>query len=247
MLDITRSVLVTGASRGIGAACALELAGPGVLVGVNYHTREAEAQVVLAGIEQRGGRGVLLPADVADPNQVREIFDRMNAHAGRLDVLVANAGVVSDSLAMRLADQEWRRVIATNLDGAFYCVRAALRPMLRQRSGRVVAIGSVVGVRGNAGQANYAAAKAGLAGMAKAVAREVASRNITVNVVAPGFIETEMTAAMSEEARRAMLSAVPMGRAGTPEEVATLVGFLAGEKAGYITGQVFIIDGGLAI
>lgn len=247
MTAASRVALVTGASRGIGRACALALAGPGVFVGVNYRHRADEAQAVLSEIRELGGDGVLLPADVAQPAAVREAIELLVAEAGRLDILVNNAGLVRDGLVMRMSDDDWHNVIETDLSGPFYCIRAALRPMLRQRWGRIISLGSVVGVRGNTGQANYAAAKAGLAGLTKSVAREVAGRNITVNVVAPGFIETEMTEAMPQAAREAMLGSVPMGRPGSAAEVAALVAFLAGDGAGYITGQVIMIDGGLAM
>ncbi|MDP2872706.1 MAG: 3-oxoacyl-[acyl-carrier-protein] reductase [Bacillota bacterium] len=245
MASDERTVLVTGASRGIGKACALALAEPGTFVAVNYRSRQGEAEEVLRAVEKNGARGMLLPCDVADPQAIAEALAALVRQTGRLDVLVNNAGVTADQLSMRMSDQDWIRVLQTNLTGAFYCTRAALRPMLRQRSGRIIMMSSIVGVHGNAGQANYAAAKAGLIGLAKSVALEVASRGITANVVAPGFIETEMTGAMSPEARQAMLSRVPMGRPGTAGEVAALVSFLAGRDSGYITGQVFIIDGGL--
>lgn len=242
-----RVVMITGASRGIGRACALALAAPGTFLGLGYRSRRDEAASVLEAARELGADGTLLAADVAEPDAVKGIFDQLLARCGRLDVLVANAGLTDDDLAMRLGDDKWQAVLDANLTGAFYCVRAALRPMLRQRAGRIVTVGSVVGLRGNPGQANYAAAKAGLVGMSKSVAREVASRNITVNVVAPGFIETEMTGAMSPAARGAMLGAVPLGRPGRAEEVAALVEFICGPEAGYITGQVFIIDGGLSM
>ncbi len=245
MASDERTVLVTGASRGIGKACALALAEPGTFVAVNYRSRQGEAEEVLRAVEKNGARGMLLPCDVADPQAIAEALAALVRQTGRLDVLVNNAGVTADQLSMRMSDQDWIRVLQTNLTGAFYCTRAALRPMLRQRSGRIIMMSSIVGVHGNAGQANYAAAKAGLIGLAKSVALEVASRGITANVVAPGFIETEMPGAMSPEARQAMLSRVPMGRPGTAGEVAALVSFLAGRDSGYITGQVFIIDGGL--
>lgn len=238
-------MLITGGSRGIGRACAVALAGPGVFIGVNYRSRRAEAEEVLRAVEENGARGMLLPADVADPQAVSQAVSDLVRQTGRLDVLVNNAGITADQLSVRMGDDDWTSVVQTNLTGSFYCTRAVLRPMLRQRSGRIIMVGSIVGVHGNAGQANYAAAKAGLIGLAKSVALEVASRGITANVVAPGFIETEMTGNVPAQAREAMLARVPMGRPGKAEEVAALVRFLAGPESGYITGQVFIIDGGL--
>jgi 3-oxoacyl-[acyl-carrier protein] reductase len=245
MSSENRTVLVTGASRGIGRACAIALAEPGAFIAVNYRSRRAEAEEVLRVIEEKGARGMLLAADVADAQAAADAVSQVLQQTGRLDVLVNNAGVTADGLLMRMGNDDWHRVLDTNLSGSFYCTRAALRPMLKQRSGRIVMLSSIVGVRGNAGQANYSAAKAGLIGLAKSVALEVASRGITANVVAPGFIETDMTEAMPPEARKAMLDRVPMGRPGTAEEVAALVRFLAGRESGYITGQVFTIDGGL--
>lgn len=250
MTDIaatTRVALVTGGSRGIGLACSVTLAEAGWFVGINYRSRATDAESALARVRAAGGDGMLLPGDVGDPDEARQVVESLLAKMGRLDVLVNNAGLVRDGLILRMADETWDEVLRTDLAGPFYLMRAALRPMLRQRWGRIISIGSVIGIRGNAGQANYAAAKAGLIGLSKAVAREVASRSITVNVVAPGYIDTEMTSVLGQAAKEALLAEIPAGRTGKPAEVAALVRFLAGEEAAYITGQVFVIDGGLAM
>ncbi|HET8645799.1 MAG TPA: 3-oxoacyl-[acyl-carrier-protein] reductase [Vicinamibacteria bacterium] len=235
--------LVTGASRGIGRAIARELARRGafVFLGARDEARLAEA---VGEIEAQGGRAAALPLEVADRASVDAAFDAILKAQGRLDHLVNNAGITRDNLLLRMKAEEWAQVLSVNLSGAFHCTQAALRPMLKQRGGRIVNITSVVGLAGNAGQANYAASKAGLIGFTKAVAREVASRAITVNAVAPGYVETDMTAAMTDKAREALVTAVPMGRVGAPEDVAAAVAFLVGEGAAYITGQVLAVDGG---
>jgi 3-oxoacyl-[acyl-carrier protein] reductase len=233
--------LVTGASRGIGAAIARALAADGWPVGVNYRSDADGAAAVVREIEAAGGRALALQADVADPDAANALFERLEPELGPVLVLVNNAGVRADGLSPQLDDEDWSKVLDTNLSAAFRTTRRALRPMLRARYGRVVNVASIVGQRANPGQANYAASKAGLVALTKTVAAEVAPRRVTVNAVAPGLIETEMTAGIGD----GLLEAVPARRAGTPEEVAACVRFLASDAAAYVTGAVLTVDGGL--
>jgi 3-oxoacyl-[acyl-carrier protein] reductase len=235
------TALVTGASKGIGAAIARALAADGWLVGVGYRSDEAGAQATVDAIEQAGGRAAVLGADVTN-GAPDELFERAEAALGPVLALVNNAGVRADGLAIQLSDDDWDSVLNTNLTAAFRLTRRAMRPMIRARYGRIINVASVVGPRANAGQANYAAAKAGLIGMTKTVAAEVARRGVTVNAVAPGFIETDMTKDLPES----VLEAVPARRAGTPEEVGAAVRFLASEDAGYVTGTTLFVDGGMS-
>jgi 3-oxoacyl-[acyl-carrier protein] reductase len=239
--------LVTGASRGIGRAVAEQLAGEGANVVVNYNTRADAAEEVARGIRQAGRQALVVQADVAQAANVERLLQATLDAFKRVDVLVNNAGITRDMLIMRMAEDDWDSVIVTNLKSAFLMTRAVLRPMLRQRAGRIINITSISGVMGNAGQANYSASKAGMIGLTRSTAREVASRNITCNAVAAGVIDTDIWQGVSEAAIGALMQMVPAGRKGTPRDVAEAVAFLAGEGAAYITGQVLNVDGGLVM
>lgn len=246
MFDLTDKVaLVTGGSRGIGRAIALALAGQGAQVAVNYVTNRDAADEVVQQIGE--GRAVAIQGDVADAADAKRLVKETIEAFGSLQILVNNAGLTQDDLLLRMSEEAWDRVMAVDLRGAYLTTKVALRPMLRQRWGRIVNVASVAGLVGNAGQANYAAAKAGLIALTKSVAKEVASRNITANAIAPGLVETELTADLTEEQQQAVLQMTPLGRAATPEEIAPAVAFLASEEAGYITGAVLTIDGGLVM
>ena len=239
--------LVTGGSRGIGRAIALRLGQEGADVAVCARNVEAAGEVA-SEIEGLGRKCLVRACDVADTEQAGALIASTIEELGQLDILVNNAGVTRDNLLMRMKEEDWDEVLAINLKGAFNCARAAVRPMLKARGGRIVNITSVVGLQGNAGQANYAASKAGLIGLTKSLARELASRGITANAVAPGLVpETGMTGELAAEVQQQMLSAVPLGRAGTPEDVAHAVAFLASKQAAYITGQVLAVDGGMVM
>lgn len=237
--------LVTGSSRGIGRAIARELARRGAWVGVNYERNQAAAEECLAEIRSDGGDGGLIHFDVADFAAATRAISALAAEKGRIDVLVNNAGVAIDGLLLRYKSEDWERIVRVNLGGVFHCCKAAVRPMIRARYGRIVNLSSVVSSIGNAGQSAYAATKAGVEGFTRTLAREVASRGVTVNAVAPGFIDTEMTAALPESARALYLSQVPVGRLGSPAEVAAAVGFLADPGSAYVTGHTLAVNGGL--
>lgn len=239
--------LVTGASRGIGRAIALELAQTGADVVVNYAGSVAAAQDTVAQIEALGRRAIAIQANVADYTQVDEMMAKTIATFGRIDILVNNAGIIRDNLLVRMKEEEFDDVIATNLKGVFNCLKAVTRPMMKQRSGRIVNITSVVGILGNIGQANYVAAKAGVIGLTKSAARELASRNITVNAVAPGFIVTEMTDELPGDAANDLTRQIPLAKPGRPEDVARVVRFLVSEDAVYMTGQTIHVDGGMVM
>ncbi len=242
-----KCALVTGGSRGIGRAVCLELARQGARVAVNYAGNAAAAEETVSACAALGAEAFALRADVADAAACETMVKEVLSRFGRLDILVNNAGVTRDGLMPMMKEADWDAVLNTNLKGAFHCMKAVYRPMMKQKYGRVVNLSSIVGLRGNAGQANYAASKAGLIGLTKSMAKELAARNVTVNAVAPGFIDTDMTAALPEKAREAMLTAIPMGRLGQAEDVAQAVAFFAGDDAAYITGQVLCVDGGMAV
>lgn len=237
--------VVTGASRGIGRAIALSLAKAGAYVVLNYRGNQTAADASLAAIVEQGGRGELSRFDVANESEIEQAVKKIVDGHNKIDILVNNAGVTADSLLMRISAVDWDQVIGTNLKGTILCTKVVSRHMIRQRFGRILNMSSVAGQTGNAGQSLYAASKAGIIGFTKTIARELASRNVTANVIAPGFIETDMTAKLSEQQREKSVQLIPLGRFGTCQEVADMVVFLAGEKAGYITGQVFSINGGL--
>ncbi len=239
-----RIAFITGASRGIGRACALALAAGGAKVVLAARQLE-KLEAVAAEIRAAGGEAFVVGIDLASQDSIKEAFSKTSKEFGRIDILINNAGLTRDGLALRMKRDDWDAVLQTNLSGSFFCIQQVLLPMVRERWGRIVNITSVVGESGNAGQANYAASKAGLIGLTKSLAQELASRNITVNAVAPGFVETDMTASLSDELKAKITEAVPLKRIGRPEDIAAAVKFLAGDDAGYITGHVLDVNGGM--
>lgn len=239
--------LVTGGSRGIGRAIALELAKGGATVVINYNGSQDKAMDLKEEIESRGGRAEVYQCNVSDFAKCEELVQGIVKQFGSLDILVNNAGITKDGLLMKMSEEDFDKVIDVNLKGAFNTIRFASRQMLKQKSGRIINLSSVVGVAGNAGQANYASSKAGVIGLTKAAAKELASRGITVNAIAPGFIETDMTDALPEKVKEATVSQIPLARFGRPEDVAKLAAFLASEASAYITGQVIHVDGGMVM
>ena len=242
-----KTAVVTGGSRGLGRAVCLELAKGGANVVFCYAGNEAAARETVSGCEALGAKALDVQCDVAKADEVKALMDAAVKEFGRIDILVNNAGITRDGLLMMMKEEDFDAVIAANLKGTFLCMKAVSRIMMKQRYGRIVNLSSVVGLRGNAGQVNYAASKAGVVGMTKSLAKELASRGVTVNAVAPGFIATDMTAAMTDAAKEATLASIPLQRLGAPEDVAHAVAFLASDEAAYITGQVLCVDGGMAM
>ena len=242
-----RFALVTGASKGIGRAVALRLGEQGVNVAVNYNSSPEEADLTVQGLHELGVEAFAVQADVSNLVQVSIMIDEVSERFGQIDILVNNAGIISDSLLVRMSDAAWDSVIATNLNGMFYCTRAVVRQMIRQRWGRIINIGSVVGIRGNIGQVNYSASKAGMIGFTKALAKEVATRGITVNTVTPGYISTDTVDVLPQTTKDRIMTWIPQGHFGEVDDVAHLVAFIASQKAKYMTGQIVSVDGGMAI
>ena len=242
-----RFALVTGASKGIGKASALRLGEQGVNVAVNYNSSQAGADETVEALKAQGVEAFAVQADVGQLDQVSRMVEETTERFGQIDILVNNAGVINDSLLIRMSDEAWEQVINTNLNGSFYCARAVLRGMIRRRWGRIINIGSVVGIRGNIGQVNYSASKAGIIGFTKALAKEVASRNITVNTVTPGYINTDTVDGLPQATKDTIMTWIPQGRFGEVDDVAHMVAYMASEKARYMTGQIVSVDGGMAI
>ncbi len=242
-----RFALVTGASKGIGRASALRLGEQGVNVAVNYNRSQAEAEATADVLKSEGVDAFIVKGDVGSLDEVSSMVDEVTERFGQIDILVNNAGIISDSLLIRMSDKAWEDVINTNLNGTFYCTRAVLRGMIRRRWGRIINIGSVVGIRGNIGQVNYSASKAGIIGFTKALAKEVASRSITVNTVTPGYINTDTVDVLPQATKDRIMTWIPQGHFGEVDDVAHMVAFIASEKAKYMTGQVVSVDGGMAI
>ena len=247
MLLENKIAVVTGAGRGIGRGIALALAREGVMVVVNYNGSKERAEEVVRTIEEAGGKAAAIQCNISDFEAAKEFFANVVKEYGKIDILVNNAGITKDNLMMKMSEEEFQSVIQTNLAGTFHGVKFVTRPMMKQRQGRIINIASVSGVIGNMGQANYSASKAGVIGLTKAAAKELASRNITVNAVAPGFVATEMTDVLSDSVKEAAVATIPLGRFGEVEDIAETVVFLASDKAKYITGQVICVDGGIAI